>query len=168
MDKEIAYLKTEDGLEFRLNEDKLFINSSVSQEAIALRSLTGIAIVDDVDGYNSRISGWKTEEEKIQKMNKMGLPSLVIGGAFSIAAFLINVEQTRNMLLIFGVFLLIGGYMSKNAKNKFVKPSMRSFVRLHTSSGTREFEFDKKSIVTGDVANFVARVEDTLTAFHKN
>jgi hypothetical protein len=45
---------------------------------------------------------------------------------------------------------------------------MKSCVRLMLNGMNREFIFNKRKTSSIDVANFVARVEDTLTAFHKN
>jgi hypothetical protein len=36
------------------------------------------------------------------------------------------------------------------------------------SGGNRDFQFDKMGIKSGNIAEFVALVESTLTSYHKN
>lgn len=43
-----------------------------------------------------------------------------------------------------------------------------SAVRVMMSGGNRDFQFDKAGIQSGNIAEFVAKVESTLTAYHKN
>jgi hypothetical protein len=42
-----------------------------------------------------------------------------------------------------------------------------SAVRIMLNGGNRDFEFDKAGVDSEAVAEFVARVESTLTAYHK-
>ena len=51
--------------------------------------------------------------------------------------------------------------------NQSPKPTLQSAVRIMMTGGNRDFTFDKAHANSSDVAEFVAKVEDTLTAFHK-
>ena len=43
-----------------------------------------------------------------------------------------------------------------------------SAVRIMISGGVRDFQFNKTSIDSNNIAEFVVKVESTLTAYHKN
>ena len=67
---------------------------------------------------------------------------------------------------LFGLgFIGLGVYLFTRTVNK---PELLSSVRIMLNGMNRDFEFNKRKVNSTDVANFVARVEDTLTAFHKN
>jgi hypothetical protein len=46
-------------------------------------------------------------------------------------------------------------------------PTLKSAVRIMMSGGNRDFTFDKADANSNNIAEFVAKVENTLTAFHK-
>ena len=48
------------------------------------------------------------------------------------------------------------------------EPKLMSVVRIMMSGGSRDFQFEKTGIKSGNVSDFVAKVESTLTAYHKN
>ena len=52
-------------------------------------------------------------------------------------------------------------------KKTMPPPQMRSVVRITMNSGDKSFSFFKDDANSGAVADFVATLEDTLTAFHK-
>ena len=166
MENIISELKA-DGLEIKLTSDKLYLNSAISQETIALRSVSGIAVIDLVDDFNKKLSAWKLGEEKINNMNRMAKPLMIIGLVCLGYGLALAPKDNKVTFILLGVFLAVGGFYSKGKGNELPEPSMKSQVQIFTSGGTREFNFDKKSIQSGNVAEFIARVEDTLTAFHK-
>lgn len=69
--------------------------------------------------------------------------------------------------IMVGLAAIIGGYILLD-KSKKEKPNLMSAVRIIMSGGNRDFQFDKTGIKSGDVAELVAKVELTLTAYHKN
>jgi hypothetical protein len=166
MEKTISELKTS-GLELRLTEEKLFLATSVAQETIALRSINGIAVVDLVDEYNSKLTAFKKEKSGGKFILILGIVFCVVSVfAFLSGANTDNSEATNGAAATmgFGIFLVI---ISLLKGKKLTEPTLMSVLKINTNGGTRDFEFDKKGVFSGNVAEFVARIEDTLTAFHK-
>ena len=150
-----------DNLDIKLTSEKLFINTAASSEAFALRSVNGIGVVDLVDDYNKALTAWKTSSIVLRILlgfgiviTLMGLWTLQysIGGGFGI--------------IVFGGIFLIPALIGLNKSNN--EPKLMSAVRIMMSGGNRDFQFDKTGIKSGNVAEFVAKVESTLTAYHKN
>ena len=61
-------------------------------------------------------------------------------------------------------FIVVALLMKKKIPTK---PTLDSYFRIMLSGGSREFKFDKNEENSADVANFVNKVEDTLTAYNK-
>ena len=159
MENEIAFLKTDDGLEFNLTSDKLFITSATGTEAFALRSINGIGVIDLVERYNESLSAVKG----LNTSNIVNGTISVVGGIL-IAFFAFSNEVPVGGLFGLG-FIGLGIYF---LKKETIKVELLSSVRIMLNGMNRDFEFNKCKVNSTDVANFVARVEDTLTAFHKN
>jgi len=159
MENEIAYLKTEDGLEFKLTNDKLFITGATGTETFALRSVNGIGVIDHVDRYNESLSALKT----LSRGNQIN-GTLCVAGGLVVAGFAFSKDIVIGGLFGLG-FIGLGVYLFTRTVNK---PELLSSVRIMLNGMNRDFEFNKRKVNSTDVANFVARVEDTLTAFHKN
>lgn len=159
MENEIAFLKTDDGLDFKLTTDKLYITSATGTETFALRSINGIGVIDLVERYNSALSALKG----LNTSNQLN-GTLCAAGGLLIAWFSFSKEITVGGLFGLG-FIGLGVYFFSR---KRIKPELMSSVRIMLNGMNRDFEFNKRKVNSTDVANFVARVEDTLTAFHKN
>ncbi len=150
-------LHTPEGLEFKLTSEKLFIQSATGMETFALRSINGIGVVDQIEQYNEMLSVMKQS----RAVNVIWGTMLTLGGGL----ILLMANQTA---YIFGsIFILIGIYLYSRNSN-LEKPEMRSSVRIMLNGMNRDFIFIKKNEVSSAVAEFVARVEDTLTAYHKS
>ena len=142
-------------LEFKITDDKLYIETSTGSETYALRSINGISVKDDINTFD--------EELGKQKSARDGAYGFIIGGVFSfVCGMLMGVPIAG--LLIGGLLFFIGykGLLGLNAE-----PKMRSIVRITMNSGDKSFSFFKDDANSGEVADFVATLEDTLTAFHK-
>jgi hypothetical protein len=161
MEKTISELKAS-GLEIRLSEEKLFLTTSSTQETIALRSINGIAIVDLVDDYNAKLTAYKKEKSGGKFLLILG----IIFCSFSLIGIVVgsNADSVAATIGFGAILIAISLFRGK----KLIEPTLISVVRIHTNGGTRDFEFDKKGVYSGNVAEFVARIEDTLTAFHKS
>jgi hypothetical protein len=145
------------GLSIRLTNEKLFIDSSISKETFAVRSIDGIGIVDLMDDYIKELS------ERNSKKSK-GILLLIIGAI--IFLYLINLEQVDYyalmLFVIASVPFSIGIILLSNLKN--VK--LISVVRIMMRGGVRDFKFDKSDSSKNEIAAFVASVEETFTAYH--
>jgi len=162
MENEIAYLKTEDGLEFRLTNEKLFITSISGTETFALRSLNGIGVVDQLAEYNAELAQFKKDTQGFKNLLILSAVIVVVGIGMLTQP---NLSESAGVAIGGGIF---GGVLSYFRINKVTEPQMKSVVRLMLNGMNRDVQFNKRNVNSTDVANFVARVEDTLTAFHKN
>lgn len=150
-----------DNLDIKLTSEKLFINTTASSEAFALRSVNGIGVVDLIDDYNKALTAWK---------NSRGLLKIMLG--FGIVITLMGLWTLQYSIgvgfgiIVFGGIFLIPALIGLNKSNN--EPKLMSAVRIMMSGGNRDFQFDKTGIKSGNVAEFVAKVESTLTAYHKN
>lgn len=145
-----------DGLKMKLTNEKLYVNSAISNETFALRSINGVGIVSLIEQYNKAL-----EEYKKGKFTPI---AVAIGFAFG---GLINFAM-ENVVLGFafiGVGVLLYFFIMNMMKKE---PELMSAVRIMLNGMNRDFEFNKKSAKAPEVAKFVALVEDTLTAYHKN
>ncbi len=150
-----------DQLEIKLTSEKLFINTPTSNEAFALRSVNGIGVLDLLDDYNKELTDWR--QKKLSAKITIG-----IGVFFAIPGLWLLSKSTE-----FGLALLfIGAIMSLpgiiNLSKLKSEPKLMSAVRIMISGGNRDFKFDKTGVKSGNVADFVAKVESTLTSYHKN
>jgi hypothetical protein len=144
-------------LQVNLTEDKLFVNTFSSNETFALRSVNGLGVVDLIDDYNKKLTVFKKKQ---------------VYGILSFAVFvllILNAGSGYNGILGFIpntlLFVSLGIAIYNFVTNK--KPILMSAVRIMLNGGNRDFEFDKAGVDSEAVAEFVARVESTLTAYHK-
>lgn len=145
-------------LNIKLTDEKLFINTSTSSEAFALRSINGIGVIDLVDEYNKKLTDWKS---------KSYLPYVFFALGFCILSVGLTDKDSNHaaaFLTAIG-FGAVGYYFFNNFKKN--KPTLQSAVRIMMSGGNRDFSFDKAGVKSEDIAQFVAKVESTLTAYNK-
>lgn len=159
MEKQIANLRLSE-LELNLTDEKIYLRTAVSQEAIALRSINGIGVVDLVDKYNNELTAYKNQK----KQANVGV-SIMVAGVLVLLLLLVQ-GLGIEALIIGGSFLLVG-LIYYNKYKDIEEPSLKSAVRIMITGTQRDFEFDKAYSNANEVANFVAQVENTLSAFHK-
>jgi hypothetical protein len=164
MNNTISHFQVE-GLEIKLTEDKLFINTITSNEAFALRSIDGIGVIDLVEDFNKSMNLYK----ELNSKTKMGKIFAFIGIAILFLALILFFNDSRfiGMFLGFPALVFIISGLSNMYKNLQI-PTLKSAVRIMMSGGNRDFIFDKADTKSQNIAEFVANVENTLTAFHKN
>ncbi|MEN9999215.1 MAG: hypothetical protein RI922_2205 [Bacteroidota bacterium] len=150
MENTLTHFQTEN-LEIKLTEEKLFITTPTSTETFALRSIDGIGVIDMVDGLNAQLRLYK----QVRFNN-------IIFMFCGIVLFLFGFFSA----IMFGIGAAIIALIFFNMKRQ-VKPTLKSAVRIMMTGGNRDFIFDKANTNSAAVAEFVANVEDTLTAFHK-
>jgi hypothetical protein len=150
MNNALTHFQT-DNLEIKLTEEKLFITTPTSTETFALRSIDGIGVIDLVDGLNANL--------RLYKQVRFNNIVFMVGG---IILFLFGFFSA----IMFGIGAAIIALIFFNMKRQ-VKPTLKSAVRIMMTGGNRDFIFDKANTNSIEVAEFVANVEDTLTAFHK-
>jgi len=146
-------------LDIKLTSEKLFINTAASNEAFALRSVNGVGVIDLVDDYNKALTIWKQK-------SATPLVFFIFGGIFLLIS-IVGKSETMAGGIILGLLVIGAGVFIQDKSNK-EKPNLMSAVRIMMSGGNRDFQFDKTGSVSGNIAEFVAKVESTLTAYHKN
>lgn len=158
-----------DSLDIKLTDEKLFINTASSSEAFALRSVNGIGVVDLVDDYNKALTFWKQDVLSQKISMALGLIFGILGLLMSneIISFGFGSSFIGSALLIIGGFFIIIALILIALKKNKKEPKLMSAVRIMMSGGNRDFQFDKTGIKSGNVAEFVAKVESTLTSYHK-
>jgi len=149
-----------DNLDIKLTSEKLFINTATSSEAFALRSVNGIGVVDLVDDYNKALTAWKSAKHT----QIIALGAAIILGILGLFALQYAADLGFALIVFGGIFAFFALRMKKTND----EPKLMSAVRIMTSGGNIDFQFDKTGIKSGIVAEFAAKVESTLTAYHKN
>jgi hypothetical protein len=162
MENTISHFQV-DGLEIKLTEDKLFINTAASNEAFALRSIDGIGVIDLVENFNKSMDLYK----ELNNKTKMGKIFALIGIAILFFAIILyfNDSPFIGVFLGFPALVFIFSGLANMYKNLQI-PTLKSAVRIMMSGGNRDFIFDKADANSNSIAEFVAKVENTLTAFH--
>jgi hypothetical protein len=140
----------------KLTDEKLYINTSSSNETFALRSVNGIGVVDLQDDYKRSLVFWK---------GQLYTAYVTIGSGLFIA--ILGIYLGFKIFTVLGVGFFILGYYLMNKYNS-TKPVLMSAFRIMMSGGNRDFVFYKDLDNSNSILNFIAKVEDTLTSYHKN
>lgn len=143
------------GLNLRLTDEKIFIKTASSSETFALRSINGIGVVDLVEKYNQEQSSYKKSLTNNIARIVLGLFLLIIG---------LIINYVGIFFIVPGIVILLIGLV---LISRVSKPTLLSSVRIMMIGGSRDFEFDKTSYGSGKIAEFVANVESTLSAYHQ-
>jgi len=144
-------------ISIKLTDEKLYIITPTTSETFALRSVNGIGIVDLVDKYNQELT--------VQKNAKSPILIYIFGGLFLIGG-LMNLSKGIGAGII-GI-ILGGGLIYWGTSQKPNDPTLKTAVRLMISGMNRDFEFDKSGAYSSQIAELVVKIEETLTAYHKN
>lgn len=164
-EKQLAEFIDGYGCEIRLTSEKVYAKSIGIEETYALRSIDGVGVYDDINQY---------AEDKI-KINKQadkwrtwGVILSVIGG-FMLLGFLVNIKEYEMLipnLLVGGIFGFFGYRLIRNSilLRKTVK--LNSYIKLIISGNNKLFKFNKKDSESDKVADFLNKIEDTLTKYN--
>lgn len=144
-------------ISIKLTDEKLYIKTLSSSETFALRSINGIGIVDLIEKYNLELAAQKNAKKPT---------GLYILGGFLLLAGIGNLAVSIGPALIF--ILLGGGVFYWASTQQAPDPILNSAVRIMISGMNRDFEFDKSGPYLNQIAELVVKVEETLTAYHKN
>lgn len=139
----------------------MFINTTESSEVFALRSVNGIGVVDLVEDFNKALTARKTLRSLQKTMLIIGI-IITLSGLW-VFQYSLGVGFA---FIVFGGIFAIPALIGLNRSN--IEPELMSAVRIMISGGNRDFKFNKTGIKSGNVAEFVVKVESTLTAYHKN
>jgi len=156
----IAEFNDNHGFNVKLTNEKIFIDAAGSSETIALRGLNGVGLYDDIKKYNDQLEAYKKTGKTKNFQKWMGI---VIGGGSLIAG--LNLGEFGTVNVIFGILLIILGIYIGSRGSKDSEPVLDSYFRLMLSGGDRKFPFHKSDETSVKIADFINKIEDTLTAY---
>ena len=160
--EKIAEFNDNNGFNVTLTSDKIYITAIGQEETFALRSVSGVGLYDDIKKYNQELKAF----EKKAKESKTLAVSLIISGILMMGVAM-SVGLIALALGLLGVILLSIGIYILNKNESAKKPVLDSFFNLMLSGGDRKFPFNKSGKNAKQIALFVNKVEDTLTAYNK-
>ncbi len=152
----IAEFSDNAGLTCLLTKDRFYVSSLGNEEIFALRGVNGIGIYDDVENYNKELTLFKKQDEKNSR-NKLlciGLGILFLG---------LGISKGDTAMIVIGIIIIIIGF---NISNKLSEPVLNTYLRVMLSGGDRKFLFDKSDENSVSIAQFIFKLEQTLTAYN--
>ncbi len=149
----IAEFNDNHGFNVRLTTEKIFIDAAGSSETIALRGLNGVGLYDDIEKYNQELEQMKNGATQLK---------VILAITFVVGLWVgINLES---FIFIF-IGVLAGGFLLLRWNAMTGEPVLDSYFRLMLSGGDRKFKFNKSNESSVQIADFINKVEDTLTAY---
>jgi len=155
----IAQFNDNDGLNVKLTNDRIYISSTGNEETFALRGINGVGLYDDIEKFNTETVAFKENKGNNSILGIM----LIIVGIILLIAILITGEIE---ILVFAIIIIILGIFLKNKSNKLPKPVLDSYFKFMLSGADRKFKFNKSDDSSTKIADFINKIEDTLTAYN--
>jgi len=156
----IAQFNDNSGLNVKLTEDKIYVSGASGDETFALRSVNGVGTYDDIDKFAE-------ENEAFDKAGGKWKWGFIIFGIMLIPLTITVAQQPDAAAGLF-MFLSLAGfcyYKWKNAKAN--PPILDSYLKFMISGNERMFKFNKSNESSATIADFINKIEDTLTAYNK-
>jgi len=160
--KTIAEFNDKKGFNVKLTEDKIYVSAIGNEETFALRSVNGVGLYDDINKYDEELKAHKQKNNPINGYITAGL-----GVFLALSGLISGDDPVSPSLLVEGIVFIIGGFIWANQVKNTTEPKLDSYFKFMLSGGSREFKFDKSDDNSYDVANFINKVEETLTAYNK-
>jgi hypothetical protein len=160
MMEKVAEFNDNNGFKVTLTTDKIYISAIGAEETFALRSVSGVGLYDNIEKYNMELEAQKTEGDGAKLI--IGIVG-IIGGLLVAAGF----TGSGAEIGIEGAAFLVFAVIYYFAKSDSSPPVLDSYFTLMLSGGDRRFPFNKSGNNAKQIAEFINKVEDTLTAYHK-
>jgi hypothetical protein len=160
--EKIAEFNDNNGFNVTLTSDKIYITAIGQEETFALRSVSGVGLYDDIKKYNQEL---KDFELKANNRKNLAYVNIVLG-ILQIIFYVFYLNFVTIGLVAGGIFVTVGIFLM-NRNDSAKKPVLDSFFNLMLSGGDRKFPFNKSGKNAKQIALFVNKVEDTLTAYNK-
>jgi hypothetical protein len=162
--KTIAEFDDDNGFNVKLTKDKVFVSSIGNEETFALRSVNGVGLYDDIKKYNNDLRRYK---EINDNSVYIGVAAVVSVGAVAIAIILFSKNNVGDGLTSLFISVMSGllTYYFVKKKPGGPGPKLDSYFKLMISGGAREFKFDKSEENSVKIADFINKLEDTLTSY---
>lgn len=160
--KIIAEFNDKKGFNVKLTEDKIYVSAIGNEETFALRSVNGVGLYDDINKYDEELKTHKQQNSPLSGYILVGF-----GVFMALMGLIVDNGDAVVAPLVEGIGFIIGGFIVVNRANNKPEPKLDSYFKFMLSGGSREFKFDKSDDNSSDVANFINKVEETLTAYNK-
>ncbi len=157
----IAEFSDKNGLNVKLTEDKLFVTSTGVEETFALRGLNGIGVYDDIKQLNADLN----YVNSLKKESRIWSWIIIFVMIFFLFGFNEYDKSERKAMIIAECVMGYLAYYFWTKHNK-IKPELRSYLKIILTGGDRRFDFNKKNKNAKNIALFINKVEETLTAYH--
>ena len=151
------------GFSVKLTEDKIFISAVGNEETLALRGVNGVGVYDDIEKYNNELATYKKETMSPKKRKNWSIGTMVFGVIYAIWGISQGLEELAGV----GAMFILGGFLISKYKSKKQPPVLDSYFRIMLTGGDRKFKFDKSGDNAKSIAQFINKVEETLTAYNK-
>tara|TARA_B100000780_G_scaffold250380_1_gene196512 strand:+ start:722 stop:1213 length:492 start_codon:yes stop_codon:yes gene_type:complete len=151
------------GFTVKLTNDKIFISAVGNEETLALRGVNGVGVYDDLEKYNKELEEFK--KKTMSPLKRKITAFSIIGFAVLMGIPMLTTGNTEPLGVVF--VLAASGFIVLKFKSKKKPPSLDSYFRIMLSGGDRKFKFDKSGGNAQNIAQFINKVEETLTAYNK-
>lgn len=163
--EKIAEFNDDNGFNVKLTKDKVFVSTIGNEETFALRSVNGVGLYDDIKKYNLELKNYENSNDNSTIIGYVATMIFILG-TYGVYKLFID-GDVGNGLVIFALCFILGGliYYFRNQKPSGRKPKLDSYFKLMLSGGSREFKFDKSDENSVEIADFINKLEDTLTSY---
>lgn len=151
------------GFTVKLTSDKIFISAVGNEETLALRGVNGVGVYDDLEKYNEELEEFK--KKTMSPLRRKITAYSIFGLSVFMLLPILTTGKTESLVTVF-LFAAVGFIVLK-FKSKKKPPSLDSYFRIMLSGGDRKFKFDKSGDNAQNIAQFINKVEETLTAYNK-
>jgi len=151
--------------DIKLTTERIYAKSVGLEETYALRSVDGIGVYDDLDKFKD--DKLKAEQKAIAVKNT-GIMFIIyavllgIGGLY----FLTDGPIYAIIMLVCAAVLgYYGNQMLEKSKKMKAEVKLDSYVKIIISGNNKLYLFNKKAKDAANVAEFINKVEETLTKY---
>jgi hypothetical protein len=162
---DIAEFTDGKGCKVKLTSEKIYAKSFGLEETYALRSVDGAGVFDDQELFARE----KLEAEKKSKSKKTWGTILMIFGGLGFFGGIMAVSENPDAMggLVGSIaFFVFGIVLYNKSKEALDKVKLKSYIKIIISGSNKLFLFDKNAPGSAKVAEFLEKVEDTLTRYN--
>ena len=154
------------GCNVKLTSEKIYAKAIGLEETYALRSVDGAGVFDDMEGFAKE----KLEAERSSKSKKSwGIGLMVFFGLGLLGGFLQMSEgndDAASGLGLSAILFGLGVYLYNKSKEALGKVKLKSYIKIIISGSNKLYLFDKNAPDSEKVAEFLEKVEETLTKYN--
>jgi len=166
-EKDLAMFTDGFKCDIKLTTERIYAKSVGLEETYALRSVDGIGVYDDIDKFkNDKLK----VKEKTTALKNKGIALTIYAVILGIGGFFLLTEGNGPiyaiiMLVCAAVCGYYGNEMFEKSKKMKADVKLDSYVKIIISGNNKLYLFNKKSKDAAKVAEFINKVEETLTKY---